>query len=52
MRARLRELLRSARSDPAVRPDLPALLLWILEGEGRLPRPYPFSLPHLAFHRR
>ena len=52
LRSRLGELLRKARSDPAVRLDLPALLLWILQGEGRKDLPYPFSLPHLAFHRR
>ena len=52
VRSRLRALLREARSAEKVRPDLPALLLWILEGEGRKHLPYPFSLPHLAFARR
>ncbi len=35
-----------------MRTDLPALLLWILEGEGRKDLPYPFCLPHLDFYRR
>lgn len=35
-----------------MRPDLPALLLWLLEGEGRKHLPYPFSLPHLDFYQR
>ncbi len=52
LRSRLGELLRKARSDSDVRLDLPALLLWILQGEGRKDLPYPFSLPHLACHRR
>ena len=51
-RSQLRELLRKARQAPRVRPDLPALLLWVLEGEGRKHLPYPFSLPHLDFFRR
>ena len=45
-------LLRSRISRSKVRPDLPALLLWLLEGEGRKHLPHPFSLPHLAFARR
>ena len=52
VRGRLRELLRTARSAAGVRADLPALLLWILEGEGRKDLPYPFSLPHRDFHFR
>ena len=52
VRTQLQALLRQARSDGKVRPDLPALLLWVLEGEGRKHLPYPFSLPHLAFARR
>ena len=52
VRGQLRALLRQARSAGKVRPDLPALLLWILEGEGRKHLHYPFSLPHLDFHRR
>ena len=35
-----------------VRPDLPALLLWLLEGEGHKHLLCPFSLPHLEFARR
>ena len=46
VRSRLRALLCQARSADKVRPDLPALLLWLLEGEGRK------HLPHLAFARR
>ena len=49
---RLRALLRAARSDECLRPNLPALLLWILEAEGRKHLLYPFALPHLDFHRR
>ena len=52
VRSRLRALLCQARSADKVRPDLPALLLWLLEGEGRKHLPHPFSLPHLAFARR
>ena len=52
VRSQLRALLCQARSAQRVRPDLPALLLWILEGEGHKHLPYPFSLPHLDFHRR
>ena len=52
LRSRLGELLRKARNNPDVRLDLPALLLWILQGEGRKDLPFPFSLPYLAFHRR
>ena len=35
-----------------MRADLPALLLWLLEGEGHEHLPYPFALPHLDFFRR
>ncbi len=35
-----------------VREDLPALVLWCLEGEGRKSLLYPFSLPHLEFIQR
>ena len=45
-------LLRSRISRSKVRSRLRALLLWLLEGEGRKHLPYPFSLPHLAFARR
>ena len=43
--------LCTARSDGKVRPDLLALLLWLVEGEGRKHLPYPFSLHDLAFAR-
>ena len=52
VRGRLRDLLRGARSAEGVRADLPALLLWVLEAEGRKHLPYPFALPHLDFYRR
>ena len=58
LRSRLRDLLRAARPREPGRPleggreDLPALLLWILEGEARKHLPYPFALPHLDFYRR
>ena len=52
VRSQLRDLLRKARSAQRVRADLPALLLWILEGEGYKHLPYPFSLPHRDFFRR
>ena len=32
--------------------DLPALVLWILEGEGKKTLLFPFALPHLAFLQR
>ncbi|MCY4534748.1 MAG: hypothetical protein OXB91_05255, partial [Bryobacterales bacterium] len=51
VRSRLRALLRAARSSEGLRPDLPALLLWVLEAEGRKHLTYPFSLPHLDFFR-
>ena len=34
------------------RKDLPARILWVLEGEGRKHLPYPFALPHWDFYRR
>ena len=52
VRSQLRDLLRKARSAQRVRADLPALLLWILEGEGYKHLPYPFLLPHRDFFRR
>ena len=53
LRSRLRELLRATR-EPAegVRQDLPALLLWLLEGTAHKHPSYPFALPHLEFYRR
>ena len=53
LRSRLRELLAASRG-PAegLREDLPALLLWLLEGTGRKHPSYPFALPQLDFYRR
>lgn len=34
------------------REELKALVLWVLEGDGRKDAPYPFALPHLEFVRR
>ena len=52
VRGRLRALLRTARAAREARPDLAALLLWILEAEGRKHLPYPFALPLLEFEQR
>ena len=59
LRASLRDPLRATRpagpgQAPRVglRADLPALLLWLLEGEGRKDLPYPFALPQRDFYRR
>lgn len=35
-----------------IREGLKALILWVLEGEGRKDPPYPFALPHLEFVHR
>ena len=35
-----------------VRDTLKALVLWVIEGEGRSDAPFPFSLPHLNFAHR
>ena len=35
-----------------VREDLLALVLWLLEGDGRKDEVFPFGLPHLRFVRR
>ena len=53
LRSRLRELLRPTR-EPArsLREDLPAVLLWLLEGTVHKHPSYPFALPHLDFYRR
>ena len=58
VRSGLRDLLRRARraefceSAAGRGTDLPALLYWVLEGDGgRQSRP-PFALPHLDFYRR
>ena len=53
LRSRLRDLLAASRGPAAgLRQDLPALLLWLLEGTGRKHPSYPFALPHLDFYRR
>jgi len=36
----------------SVREDLKALVLWVLQGDGRKDAPYPFALPHLELVRR
>ncbi len=56
----LRELRRYRKSDDysghfgsgSVREDLLALVLWILEGDGKKKTLYPFALPHLDFFHR
>jgi hypothetical protein len=56
----LRELRRYRKSDAfkgrfgsdRVGDDLLALVLWVLEGDGRKKPSYPFSLPHLEFYQR
>ena len=35
-----------------IHEDLPALVLWLLEGEGKKTLLYPFSLPHLELLQR
>lgn len=58
--ALLRELRRHRQGDGGqatfgpglVREELLALVLWLLEGDGRKDAPFPFSLPHLHFVRR
>ena len=60
LRVLLRELRRYRKSSTSlgrfgpgpVHEDLPALVLWILEGEGKKALLYPFSLPHLTFLQR
>lgn len=58
VRSGLRSLLRAVRpapGQPAGSPreqDLPALLLWVLEGAGRRPPAYPFGLAHREFYER
>lgn len=60
MRVLLRELRKYRRSTTfsgrfgpgQVREDLLALVLWLLEGEGKKTLLYPFSLPHLEFFQR
>lgn len=44
---------REGRYGPGhIREELKALILWVLEGEGRKDPPYPFALPHLEFVHR
>jgi hypothetical protein len=60
LRIMLRDLRRYTSSRPqegrfgkgVVREDLPALILWLLEGDGSKDLPYPFSLTHLEFEQR
>ncbi len=60
LRVLLRELRRNRSGDQyggklgrgRLRESLPALIVWLLEDEGRKDLPYPFSLPHLAFYQR
>ena len=52
VRSGLRELLRAMRGRERLREDLPALILWVLEGTGHKDMPYPFALPHWDFYRR
>jgi hypothetical protein len=35
-----------------IRDELKALILWVLEEDGRSDAPFPFSLPHLDFAQR
>ncbi|MCP4614419.1 MAG: DUF2924 domain-containing protein [Planctomycetes bacterium] len=63
-RAEMRVLLRDLRMYSSlsrkkgrfglglVRDDLKALVLWVLEGDGRVDAPFPFALPHLDFAKR
>jgi len=60
LRGLLRELRQYQRPSPfsgrfgpgPIHEDLPALVLWILEGEGHKALLFPFSLPHLQFLQR
>jgi len=64
IRSGLRELLRDLRKNHTsgryagkfgqgrMRKALPALILWVLEGEGGKDLPFPFCLPHLNFYLR
>ena len=64
VRSGLHELLRELRRNRSnsvydgefghgrMRKALPALILWILEGEGGKDFPFPFCLPHLNFYQR
>jgi hypothetical protein len=64
VRTGLRDLLQETRRQSTgevhngkfgrgrLREELPALILWVLEGEGHKDLPYPFALPHLGFYQR
>jgi len=64
IRSGLRELLRDLRKNHTIdrydgkfgnglmRKALPAIILWVLEGEGTKDLPFPFCLPHLKFYLR
>jgi len=64
IRSSLRELLRELRKNHTIdrydgkfghgrmRKALPALILWVLEGDGGKDLPFPFCLPHLNFYLR
>ena len=64
IRSGLRELLRELRKNHTtdrydgkfgegrMRKALPALILWVLEGEGGKDLPFPFCLPHFNFYLR
>ena len=58
IRSGLRALLRALRPQGRLpaghrrEQDLPALLLWVLEGDGRKQPSYPFGLTHWNFYQR
>ena len=53
LRSRLQALLHQAQRPAAdLRPELPALLLWLLEGAAHKQPSFPFALPLLDFYRR
>ncbi len=64
VRSDLRQLLKSLKryggkgsnkgcfGPGRIREDLPALVHWVIEGEGKKDATYPFSLPHLEFFQR
>ncbi len=64
VRTGLRELLQGIRKQCTgevyqgkfgqgqLREALSALILWVLDDEGRKDLPYPFALPHLNFYQR
>ncbi len=46
------EFYRGKFGQGRLREALPALILWVLDDEGRKDLPYPFALPHLGFYQR